>query len=250
MNLDALEEQVLGHARREMGPTPADSRRVRAAVLAQIGAATLGQAAGASAAGGWFASLGPIKTALVVAAATGGVSTLAGLYWRAHEPPRRVAPSATTAEAPVAPALESRKPATSADEVSPLASSSPREPRTKSSGPLPSAASSEEQRNRLAEEVWLLKRADQALRNGAPDVARSLLDELATTNPNGQLLEERAAAQTLILCQRERGGAAQAAAEEFLAAHPASVYAARIRAACLDSTVKSEGTPDSRTLRR
>ncbi len=115
---------------------------------------------------------------------------------------------------------------------------------------MPLAGPGEEQRNALAEEVQLLKRADQALRNGAPDVARSLLDELATTYPNGQLLEERAATETLILCQRQRGERAQSAAREFLAAHPASVYAARIRSGCMDSAAASEGTPHSRTLGR
>jgi hypothetical protein len=86
----------------------------------------------------------------------------------------------------------------------------------------------------LAEEVRLLERADQALRQGAPDVAQTLLDEVATMFPNGQLLEERAATETLLSCQRRRDARAQAAARQFLSTHPGSVYGARVRAACVD----------------
>jgi hypothetical protein len=49
------------------------------------------------------------------------------------------------------------------------------------------------------------------------------------------------------LCQREGGPAARSAAEKFLTAHPASLYAARIRSACMESEGENDGRPESRT---
>jgi hypothetical protein len=263
MKLPDLEEQVLGSARRAMRPSPSDARRVRAAVLAQIGAATIGhaagakaagakaagaKAAGAKAAGGWFASLGPIQTALVVAAATGGVGAVANLYWSSHDARTSAAPSAATVHTAVAPTRRPPEPLPALDQARPGASnSSPRPGLKGNSTAAPPRGPAGVQRDRLAEEVRLLRRADRALRNGAPDVAERLLRDLAASHPDGQLREERAATRALILCQREDGTAARSAAEKFLAAHPASMYAARIRAACMEGRVESEGTPDART---
>ena len=241
MKLNDLENQVLGHTRREMAPTPEDARRVRQALAVQLGAAALGKAAAAGAAGSFWTSLGPIKTALMFVTVIGGGGALLGLVafagdapgtGAAAKPSTSVAAPNREARAPMTPALEPP----SAPSASRIGSSSKRSPTT-------SATANHEQPNRLAEEVRLLKRADQALRQGSPEIARSLLERLATSYPNGQLLEERAATETLLSCQQKRDATALAAARAFLSAHPASVYAARVRAACIDSPTRSEGLP-------
>jgi hypothetical protein len=259
MKLPDLEEQVLESARQAMRPSLSDARRVRAAVLVQIGAATLGhaagakaagaKAAGAKAAGGWFASLGPIQTALVVTAATGGVGAVANLYWNDQDGPKGAAPSAAAVHSAVAPTRRPPpQPLPAADEARPSPSNSSPAPGLQGgSTAAPPRNPAGAQRDRLAEEVRLLRRADRALRNGSPDVAERLLRDLAASHPDGQLREERAATRALILCQREGDTASRSAAEKFLAAHPASLYAARIRSACMEGRVESEGTPDSRT---
>jgi hypothetical protein len=252
MKLDDLEEEVLGSARRAMRPSLSDAARVRAAVLAQVTAATLehaagAKAAGAKAAGGWLGSLGPIQTALVVAAAAGGLGMAAKLYWSGQDAPKHAATSAATVHF-VAPTPPPPEPQPAADPTRPIASNSSPGPGLKGrNAAAPPRGPGGARGDRLAEEVRLLRRADRALRSGAPDVAERLLHELAASHPDGQLWEERAAAKTQILCLREGGAAARAAAQKFLAAHPASLYAERIRSACTKDRFESEGTPDSRT---
>jgi hypothetical protein len=235
MKLDDLEAQILGHTRREMAPSPEDASRSRKALAAELGAGALGTAATAGATSGLWASLGPIKAALLLATAVAGGGAVVGLSLRGDETPSTIAP-ATAAKSIVnsprdlrvlpSPALE-KPPSTPA-------STSREDPSSRRAAPT-SIAENKEQPDQLAEEVRLLKRADQALRQGTPDVARELLEELARSYPKGQLLEERAATRTLLACQQTRDKAARAAARAFLSAHPASVYASRIRAACLDS---------------
>jgi hypothetical protein len=237
MNLDDLEAQVLGHTRREMAPTHDDAGRVRAALAAQLGAAALGEAATASAGGSFLSSLGSIKGALLFVTAIGGGSAVLGLSFRADDAVSTVAPARPTNAVPVPKVTTEARlsPEPEKHATAPGAAAPPELPSSKRSAPTPSGVAQRETANRLAEEVRLLKRADQALRQGAPDVAQGLLDQLATSFPNGQLLEERAATKTLLSCQRRRDARAQAAARHFLSTHPASVYAARVRAACIDA---------------
>lgn len=241
MSLDALEKQVLGDARREMAPTLAESRRVYDALVAQIGATTVVNVAGASS-GGWLASLGAGKAALLLTATIAGMSSLAWWSFRENEAPIRAAPSARPSASVVALIRPAPNPPTLEGHPSSLADAPPRVQASRQSRAIPSAPSGEAQRQRLAEEVRLLKRADQAIREGTPDVARSILNELSTRYPNGQLLEERAATDVLVLCQRRQERAARAA-REFLATYPDSVYAPRLRAACIDFAIDSDGTP-------
>ncbi len=237
MKLDDLEAQVLGHTRREMTPSPEDARRVRRALAIRLGAAALGTAANASAAGGFWASLGAAKTTLLVLTALGGGAAALGWSARAVDAPSPVAPTNTRSADP-APKLEPRARPARAEEKAPSTRAAPAldQPLPRRAAPVPSVAAGQAQTNDLANEVRLLKRADQALRKGTPELARRLLDELSRSYPNGQLLEERAATETLLACQQGRDPRAQRAAREFLSAHPASVYAARIRAACLESS--------------
>ena len=169
--------------------------------------------------------------------ALGGGGAVLGLAFRADDASSSVAPAPSTSAVPVPDARSQphRSPGPE-KHVNAPASAPPDLPSSKRSAPTSSARTHRETANRLAEEVRLLKRADQALRQGAPEVAQELLDELATSVPNGQLLEERAATETLLSCQRRRDARPQAAARHFLSAHPASVYATRVRAACMSAT--------------
>lgn len=236
MNLDELEDRVLGHTRREMAPTAEDAHRAHEALAARLGTATLGKVATASARGGVFASLGPLKIALLLVAAIGGGGAVAGLSSRADDA-TSAAPIARPPQAvPVPNPQPQARPQPRPEPTRSTAAIASREmPSSRRSAPEPSPEGAKAA-NRLAEEVRLLKRADQALRQGRPDIARNLLDELSIRFPKGQLLEERAATETLLACQRTRDEAARAAARQFLAAHSASVYAARIRATCIDFT--------------
>lgn len=236
MNLDELEDQVLGHTRREMAPTREEAWRAREALAARLGAATLGKMATASASRSGLASLASLKTALLIVAAITGGGAVVGLSVRADDA-ASVAPIARPPEpVPVPNPQPQARPSPEQERTrSTPAIASHAIPSVKRSAPKPSAEAGEAP-NRLAEEVRLLKRADQALRQGRPDIARNLLDELSIRYPKGQLLEERAATETLLACQRRRDEAARAAAGRFLTAHPASVYATRIRATCIDFT--------------
>jgi RNA polymerase sigma-70 factor (ECF subfamily) len=68
----------------------------------------------------------------------------------------------------------------------------------------------------------------------AGDAARALaaFDEHARLYPNGFLSEERAGERVLALCDLGRTAEAGAAASAFLAQHPRSPLAARVRSSC------------------
>ena len=243
MNLESLEKQVLGHARRQMAPTPVEALRARQAVLAKLA----GAAAGTSSVSAWV-SLAQLKAGLIIAAALGIGGTVT-FFLRPQEPPSPAALGAKPVASVKATVAVLPPPRASADRPPPVTVPAEHGPRSTRIAPTaPTAApptTSEKRRLRLAEEVSLLKQADRAIRNGEPKVARGLLEQLVTRYPKGQLLEERAATETLIHCQGQASEAARAAAERFLTAHPQSVYTARIRATCAGFTFESEGSPVS-----
>ncbi|HJL22106.1 MAG TPA: hypothetical protein RMH80_07725, partial [Polyangiaceae bacterium LLY-WYZ-15_(1-7)] len=83
----------------------------------------------------------------------------------------------------------------------------------------------------LALELGLLRRARSALGAGRTDAALAALREHAERFPDGALAAERDGTRALALCEAGRPGGA-AAAERFLAAHPRSPLAPRVRRAC------------------
>ena len=86
--------------------------------------------------------------------------------------------------------------------------------------------------NALNQELLLLSRAQGALSSGEVDRALALLDEHATTYPNGALREERMAARVFALCALGRQEEARAEAQQFVSMAPRSPMAARVRGAC------------------
>lgn len=95
--------------------------------------------------------------------------------------------------------------------------------------PLPGPVGAE--RTGLERELALLRRAERALRKGNPEFALALLDELEATRPSPMLAEERSATRLLAACQARAEGA-ERAASAFIAAHPESVYVARLESSC------------------
>lgn len=135
---------------------------------------------------------------------------------RAH----RTAPTAPTA-LPTAPLT-----APAALPTTPLTA-----PPTAAPTPAPTPTSLDE----LPAETALLRRAQAALTLHTVAAAREALDALdehARRFPEGTLAEERDATRALALCVAGRVEAAQSAARSFLAAHPSSPLAHRVRAAC------------------
>lgn len=83
----------------------------------------------------------------------------------------------------------------------------------------------------LRAEVSLMDRARAALEQDDADALWRLTAEHARRFPDGALVEEREAWQAIAACRLARAGAA-ARAEAFLAAHPRSAQADKLRRAC------------------
>ena len=83
----------------------------------------------------------------------------------------------------------------------------------------------------LAEEMLDMRAAQAALAGGATAEALTLLNAYARKFPDGRLHEEYLALRAIALCTGEPP-AGQAEAAAFLAAHPRSVFASRVRGAC------------------
>lgn len=85
----------------------------------------------------------------------------------------------------------------------------------------------------LEAETSLVSRAISALHAGDPGAALRFLDEHRQRFPDGVLSEERDTERVAALCALGRTSEGRAAAEVFLAAHPAGALAARVRSACV-----------------
>ena len=78
----------------------------------------------------------------------------------------------------------------------------------------------------------MLQRARRALGAGNAPLALGIVSELDERFPRGVLIEERMATRVFSLCQLERTAEAREVARAFLARHPSSVYAERVRTSC------------------
>lgn len=85
----------------------------------------------------------------------------------------------------------------------------------------------------LAEELVLLKKAQAALRAGAPGDALAALSEHASKFPNGVLREERMTLRVLALCDRGEVDAARAARDELARTAPGSSHLQRLESSCV-----------------
>jgi hypothetical protein len=254
-DIEARAQALLDVARSAHNPTADDRDRVRVALGAALGpAASIGSGTALSEAAGRAAdvSLGvkALSTKVIVGGSLigavglgGGYVALTGAQPPADDPP---AVQATQAAAVAAPAPKPELVTGAPDELSPMPDEPAAEPPSPESATTraPTTASTATSHSSLAEEIALLRQAQQALGKSQAERSLSLLDEMAARHPNGQMGEEAAAARVLALCGAGRVAEARAQAGRFLSAYPGSVLAQRVRSSCAFQNVSSKVQPE------
>jgi hypothetical protein len=271
MSDDSSSGRSLLEAARGARPTHLERARLRAGVdarVAAVGAAavatsvalsagsTASKVAGAGISTGASvaapAGAGLFAKAIVAGALVSAVG--ASTWWLATRssdvaPPHEVV--ATTAPPNVAP------PPPSESEVALVASASAPEP---TPSPAPSgaatpsslatsartpaaAASPSRDAASIANEIALLRQAQAAMKDGDSERSLAALDALAKKHPGGELREERLAARVLTLCAAGRLDEARAEGRRFVAEHPSSVHAVRVRASCAFAPAPASSRP-------
>lgn len=250
------EDELLRRARRGMAPRPADRARMRARLLASVGAAGAATAtttaASASTTGVGASAIGGVAAAKVIAVLL-GASVVVGVGYRAFSPavdartevtrpnehPATRAPSdelvldlPAVVEPPVAAAEGDEGVGASSaalDESAPVRApaTTPRPARVPSD--LAHAPTSPD---RLADETALIARARDALRAHDPRAALAALDEHARAHPRGILTEEREVGRVLAYCALGDVERAQTIGARFLQAYPSSLHADAMRSPC------------------
>jgi hypothetical protein len=245
------EQDLLAGIRRILGPSPSDQARVRRGVSAclaagatapELPASLLGARRGAGS-GPSYAGLQGLGKQVIAAVAIGAAGFGAGLATgrvgqvedarvvpvaapaRSPESPRAMSsPGATADPVPEEPALPGDAPPTLVEA-----------PRASGSAPNGRAADARS----VTEEADALRRVGQALREGQPQMAGQMLDDLDARIPRGALGEERHAARLMVRCRTGEPGA-PAVARAWLARHGRSVYAPRVRGSCDERTPPGE----------
>jgi hypothetical protein len=212
-------------------PSAADTRRVRASVLARVGtAAGVGAAIGVTTSalsfGGVFGSTASKIGAAMVLVAGLSAGTYVVTTHRAHAP----------AVSQTMPASLSRS---AAQPVMPM-------PKLEDKAELPAQPLELGTRVRppinrphvrratpdLEGEVSLLEAADAELRRGDSDAALARLAEHAAKYPSGALVYEREGVRAIALCRSGRVAEGRAVADRFLGSARKSSLATRVRTAC------------------
>jgi hypothetical protein len=233
-DLDPLSQELLDAARGGHTPPPHVRDRVRTRVISRVGAAAFASSTLATAA--W------IKIAAPIAVLAIGTSA----YFVAKRPPAQeqqpviVAapppPIATTIETPALPP----EPLVTATATTPPAHPIPPPNVTHVAAAPPPAV--EIAPPSIKDETALLLNAQAAIREGDATRALSLLDDHAKRFPEGALAEERDASRVLALCAANRKDEARKEGQAFLATHPKSPAATRVRSSCAFS-ITDEKTP-------
>jgi hypothetical protein len=186
--------------------------------------------------GGTFAAVAtPLAKILIPLAIVTGGAAGGFVAWRAQRamtPAPVVAPSVTTTPAVAAPpaAVVPAAPAI-APAIEPPAPASRPAHRARVA-PAAHTEAAVAPVNHLAEETALLASANAELRRGDARRALALLDDYDRRYPAGVLREEVLATRVIARCQQSPDRAARRAAEAFLARHPASPLASRVRTSC------------------
>jgi hypothetical protein len=208
-------------------PAPADSTRVRAALLSRIGSVGFGAALFAFGVEQAKALLGGAvpKLATVTLLAVGTSALYRHWQSRADAPPNTTPAAAVTA--PTLRASPLIAPTTPAPEASPKLAAEPVQlpPKSRLLAKAP-------QRDDLEAEMHLVRGADAALRSGDVALGVTLLARHAREFPNGTLAEEREGLRVVATCQGGATDTARSAAGRFLQRAPHALMAGRIRAAC------------------
>ena len=226
---------------------PSAAARTRALGIASVAAgtvATIGVAAGAGAAAPKAAGLAGLAVFkwVVIGVAVAGAATTVVVVRPDPEPVVVVTTStkaSTVAPAKATAAVAPTPQVTAAAEamVEPPAIS-PADLRAAPSAPAPvapratpvAAAPAAPASGSLPAEIAALDRARKALEGGDPAQALTLVDAYQSQYPNGTFSEEAEVLRIEALAKRGDRARATSAGQRFLAAHPTSPHAARIRA--------------------
>ncbi len=226
---------------------PSAAARTRALGIASVAAgtvATIGVAAGAGAAAPKAAGLAGLAVFkwVVIGVAVAGAATAVVVVRPDPEP----VVTTSTKASPVAPAKATAAVAPT-PQVTAVAEAmveppaiSPADLRAAPSAPAPvaqratatpvAAAPAAPASGSLPAEIAALDRARKALEGGDPAQALTLVDAYESQYPNGTFSEEAEVLRIEALAKRGDRARATSAGQRFLAAHPTSPHAARIRA--------------------
>jgi hypothetical protein len=237
---------LLGAARGADDPGDGDRDRVRARVLAAIGAGAAGTAgtSTAKAAPAAAGTAGLAKLALLILAV--GVAVTGAYFVVTTKNPAAKRLMSETEGPPLSVPLPSPdmlpKPEpepepepeiiVTVDDDAAAKPARVKKPRPATPEPEPAPAPSPA--DSLKAERALLAKATAALRAGDPDAALAAVGEHQKKFPHGVLEEERAATNVLALCATGRTSEGKKSRDRFLTAWPRSVHATRVRAACDD----------------
>jgi hypothetical protein len=194
------------------------------------GGTTAGTAAATTSSAGTFAAVAtPLAKILIPLAIVTGGAAGGFVAWRAQRamgPTPVVAPSSPAVAASPAPVVVPAAPA-----IAPPAPTLRPAHRARVA-PAARTEAAVAPVNHLAEETALLASANAELRGGDARRALALLDDYDRRYPAGVLREEVLATRVIARCQQSPDRAARRAAETFLARHPASPLASRVRTSC------------------
>jgi len=260
MSIEELERSILAGAREELGPSATDRMRVQSGLVlteAWWKPAPLRYSLRRSLMrGGAQSWRGGVAIGLVIGALLGygvGVELRAARSVVPTVSPSIVSPSIVSpsivspsevppaeslaaASVPAAPRADVAAEAVALVAAEPEQGSAPAvaaaSPARASESGASRRAAARDSGSTLAQELSLLQRARRALNRSDARLALGIVQSLDERFPNGVLMEERSATRILSLCQLERTEEAREQAHRFLAAHPRSVYAERVRNSC------------------
>jgi hypothetical protein len=141
---------------------------------------------------------------------------------------------------PVAPVAPSPSPRSTPAVVAPIAPTTPPvitapSPPVIAAPPPPRVLAPRVERDDLPAELRWIERAQSALAADDPAAAQAALRAHGRLFPHGHLAEEREALAVQVLCASGRADEARQAAADFVARHPTSPQAARVRRTCVDA---------------
>lgn len=205
-------------------PSSGDRARVRSALAARLGAASLLLPHQASAAAP--KALVTWSKLHTVLAGVGAGLAVAGSYLAVQSSVDPVA--APPVKPPAVAPLPARPPA------APVSTAARANPEVDTPEPEPAVPASRKQTpaDPLAEEVAILSRATSLLRAGNPGEGLRLLNEHQRKFPKGRLAEERRAARIQALCALGRRPEAEAELARLARSSPRSPHLARAQRAC------------------
>jgi hypothetical protein len=221
---DELEGSLLRLAREE-GPSADGRRKILAAIAAGSAASLATQTAhatGTASKGMTVAKWGALA-AFAVAIPAALLLSSSGENAAPKAPPASLEAPATVVQPPVlepVPVIDNRPAPVSLDQL-PALPEAPATPPSGSGGKQPQAS--------LADEVAQLQKAKLALKGGNPKQALAELATYSQRFPRPALGTEAAVLRIEALSQNGDTARAKSLAESFLAKHPSSPYAARLR---------------------